>query len=363
MGEIELNIGPVHPATHGVLRLKARVEKDTVLGGDVEIGYLHRAMEKIAEQRLFNSFFPNVDKLEYVSALNWEILYASVLEKALGIDIPPRAKYIRVILAEIQRIMSHLIFIGAFGQDLGNITVFTWALRERELLMDIVEKISGGRLAPMYLRVGGTEYDLPEGFDSMILPVLDRLEEKVNKDYKAVTYENSLFKMRTKGVGVLTRDTVKKYGITGPNMRASGIERDLRRSEPYFVYDSLDFDIPVEDAGDSYARFMVRIREIQESIKILRQAVRALPKGNYINKQPWMFKIPPTEAFVRQECPRGEGAMFLVTDGGMKAYRLKIRSPSFYTVQAMPEIIKGARVADLFTIIASLDPVMGEVDR
>ena len=229
--------------------------------------------------------------------------------------------------------------------------------------MDIVEEISGGRLAPMYLRVGGTYFDLPPNFDQMILPVLDKIESKIKKEYRSLSYENNFFTMRTKGIGVLTKDMIKRYGITGPNMRASGIARDLRRVSPYLIYDSIDFDIPVLDNGDVYDRFMLRIMEILESIKIIRQAVKSLPKGEYLSKQPWIFKIPANEVFIRQECTKGEGAMFLVTNDDTKAYRLKIRSPSFYSLQALSELVRGVKVADLYPIIASLDPVMGEIDR
>ena len=360
---IELNIGPVHPATHGVLKLVADIEADTVKNAEVEIGFLHRGKEKTAELRYFNSYFPIVDKLDYVGALNWEILWASTVEKAMNIEINERAKYIRTIMAEMQRIMSHLVYVGAFGQDLGNLTFFVWALRERELLMDIVEEISGGRLAPMYNRVGGVFYDFTDGIVEKIDSALSRIEEKVKKEYKAMTYENSLFMMRSKGIGIMSQKIIKDNGVTGPNMRAGGIKRDLRKDEPYLAYDKVDFDIITEEESDVYARFMVRIREILESIKIIRQLLKSIPEGDVKISTPWIMKVPPGYTFVRHEMSKGEGAMFLVTDGGLKPYRLKIRSPSFYSLQALPLILEGCKVADAFAITASIDPVMGEVDR
>ncbi len=358
-----MNIGPVHPAMHGVLKLILDVEGDTVVKAEPEIGFLHRASEKIAEMRYFSNYYPIMDKLDYVSALNMEILYASTVEKAAGITISERATYMRTIMAEIQRIMSHLIFIGSFGEDFGNLTGFIWALRERELLMTIVEKISGGRLAPMYMCNGGMFYDFPEGIDKEILEVLDKIENKVKHEYSAVFTKNQIFLSRTKGVGIMTKDMIKRYGITGPIARASGINRDLRKVSPYLAYDKVDFDIPVEENGDTYSRFIVRLNEILESIKIIRQCLKQLPAGNYKTAVPWIIRIPKKDTFVKQESSRGEMGIFLVTDGSDKPYRLKLRSPTFFVIRALEELLVNVKVADAFVIVASIDPVMGEVDR
>lgn len=356
-------MGPVHPATHGVLKIVLDVEGDTIKKARTEIGFLHRGKEKIAELRQSASYYPIVDKLDYLSGLQMEILFASTLEKAANIEIPPRAVWIRTIMAEIQRMMSHLAFIGFFGIDLGNITGFIWGLRERELLMDVVEKVSGGRLAPMYLRTGGVFYDLPEGFAEALNPALDKIENKLDRDYRALFTENELFFKRTKGIAVMDKKMVVKYGVTGPNARASGMKNDLRKDEPYLAYDKVDFNVVVEDAGDSYARFMLRVNEIKESIKIIRQCLKMLPQGPVAAKVPWLVKLPPAYTFVRQECSRGQTAMYMVTDGSIKPYRLKIRSPSFFSVRAMEELLEGVRVADSVAVIAGMDPVMGEVDR
>ncbi len=360
---IRLNVGPVHPATHGVLKVVVDIEGDTVNKAQVEMGFLHRGKEKMAEVRYFSNYYPIVDKLDYVSAINMEVLYASLVEKAAGIEIPPRAVYIRTIMAEIQRIMSHLVYIGSIGEDLGNITGMFWALRERELLMDLVEEVSGGRLAPMYMTTGGSFYDLPQHFDEKAEKALVRVETKINKDYNSMFTKNQLFLMRTKGVGVLDRYMVKKYGITGPNMRAAGIDRDLRKSEPYLAYDKVDFDVVTGEDGDANSRFMVRVGEILQSIRIVRQCLRDLPEGPYVTKTPWLMKIPDKRTFVRQETPRGEMAMYMITNGGTQPYRLKIRSPTFFALRALEEILVGVKVADIVVTIASLDPVMGEVDR
>jgi NADH-quinone oxidoreductase subunit D len=358
-----LNIGPVHPATHGVLRLIADLEGDTIENIKVDIGFLHRGKEKLAEMRYFSNYYPIVDKLDYVSALQMEILFGSVVEKAAGITLPPRAVYIRMIMAEIQRIMSHLVFIGSFGMDVGNYTGFIWAFREREELMTIVESVSGGRLAPMYICNGGTFYDLPENFNQALTPVLDDIEKKINKDYRALFNDNNIFVMRTKGVGVINKSTVIENGITGPNMRAAGIKRDLRRDEPYLAYESMDFEIPTEESGDSYSRFIIRIKEIIESIKIIRQALKNIPTGPYKTSVPWLLKIPEKQTFVRQEVSKGEMAMYMVTNGGLTPYRLKIRSPTFFSLKMLEKILKGSKIADIVAVVASLDPVMGEVDR
>ncbi len=356
-------MGPVHPSTHGVLKVVVDIEGDTIKKAVTEIGFLHRGKEKLAEIRYFSNYYPIVDKLDYLSALSMETLYASLIEKAADIKIPERAVYLRTIFVEIQRIMSHLLFIGAFGQDVGNITGLIWGLRERELLMTLVEEVSGGRLAPMYMTNGGMFYDVPKDFGDKLVDILDKIEKKLEKDYVAMFQNNELFKIRTKGVGVIDSQTVKRLGITGPNMRASGITRDLRKDQPYLAYDKLEFDIASEKEGDSYARFMVRVEEVFQSIKIIKQALRLLPDGPVVTKTPWLLKIPPKYTFVRHETPRGEMSFYLVTDGSEKAYRLKIRSPTFFSIRALEEVLVGSKVADAVVIIASIDPVMGEVDR
>ncbi len=360
---VRMNIGPVHPGTHGVLKIVADVEGDTIVKAQPEIGFLHRACEKIAESRYFSNYYPIMDKLDYVSALNMEILYASTVEKAANIEIPDRVVYMRTIMAELQRIMSHLIFIGSFGEDVGNVTGFIWALRERELLMDIIEKISGGRLAPMYICNGGMFYDFPDGIDKEIMQVLSVIENKVNHEYTAMFTKNQIFISRTKGIGIITKDMIKKYGITGPIARASGIQRDLRKVSPYLAYDKVDFDVPVEDAGDTYSRFIVRVKEVLESIKIIRQCIHDLPSGPYKTPVPWVVRIPKKDTFVKQESSRGEMGIFLVTDGTDKPYRLKLRSPTFFAIRALEELLPNSKVADAIIIVASIDPVMGEVDR
>ncbi len=360
---IEINIGPVHPSTHGVLKFVVNIEGDAVIKASPEIGFVHRGVEKMAEGRPYLRFLPVVDKLDYVSALNWEVMYVMLLEKAANINVPPRAVYIRTIMCELQRIMSHLLFIGHTGEDLGNTTLFMWGFRERELLMDVTEKISGGRLAPMYMITGGTFYDFPADISDFLLPKLDIIEKRIRNDYKALSYENEMFKARTVGVGILDRSMAAKYGITGPNLRAAGVKSDLRKDEPYLAYDKLDFDVVNENGSDAYARFMVRVNAIFESIKIIKQALKALPDGPCRTKTAWFFNIPPSYTFVRQETPRGEGAMYLVSDGTQNPYRLKIRSPCLYSIQALEELFNGHRVADIAAILGSLDPTPGEIDR
>ncbi len=360
---IEINIGPVHPSTHGVLKFVVNIEGDNVKKAVPEIGFVHRGVEKIAEGRPYLRFLPVIDKLDYVAALNWEVMYAMLLEKAANMSVTPRAVYIRTIMCELQRIMSHLLFIGHTGEDLGNTTLFMWGFRERELLMDVTEKISGGRLAPVYMITGGTFYDLPADISDYLLPRLDLIEKRLKNEYKAMSYENEMFKARTVGVGMLDYNMAKEYGITGPNLRATGVKNDLRKDEPYLAYDKLDFDAISENGCDTYSRFMVRVNEIFESIKIIKQALKDIPPGASRTKTAWFFNVPASYTFIRQETPRGEGAMYLVSDGTQNPYRLKIRSPCLYSVQAFERIFNGGRVADIAAIIGSLDPTPGEVDR
>lgn len=361
--KITINMGPVHPSTHGVLKFVIDIEEDTISKVVPEIGFVHRGVEKMAEMKYYNSFMPIADKLDYIAALNWEVLYASVVEKALGVMITPRTAYIRTIMCEIQRIMSHLLFIAHAAEDLGNTTLFMWGFRERELLMDITEEISGGRLAPMYISIGGVYYDFPEDLPAKLSRVLDIIEHRVKNEYRALSYENDLFIMRTKGVGIIDKKFGIAHALTGPNIRASGVARDLRKDDPYLVYDKIDFDVVTEKDGDAYSRFMVRVNEILESIKIIRQALKDMPAGEVKVKVPWIFKIPPSYTFTRQETPRGEAAMYLVTNDDQKPYRLKIRAPSFYTIEAIRHVLVGSKVADFVAILGGLDPTPGEVDR
>ncbi|MCW1292954.1 MAG: NADH-quinone oxidoreductase subunit D [Candidatus Parvarchaeota archaeon] len=363
MNGFEINVGPAHPSTHGVLKFKLTIEGDTIKKAEAEIGFLHRGKEKAAEDVTYMSYLPFVDKIEYVSALNMELLYSSLIEKALNIQISERAKYIRTIMAEFGRIMNHLVFLAAFGEDLGLISEFFWALRERELLMDIIEEISGGRLAPVYIRPGGVFFDFKEGIENKIIEAMEKLEYKIKEVHEYAIIKNSIFKARTKGVGILKKEDAINLGVTGPNARASGINRDYRKLNPYLIYDKLDFKVPVFDEGDAYARCLVRMEEIKESIKIIKEATKNIPKGDYLIKMPWIIKIPPTYTIEIQETPRGEIGMILVSDGSERAYRLKIRSASFFAIKAMEKILEGEKIANFYPILASLDPVMGEIDR
>ncbi|MEM3829990.1 MAG: hypothetical protein QXP36_12385, partial [Conexivisphaerales archaeon] len=277
METFEINVGPAHPSTHGVLKFNLEIEGDTIKKAHAEIGFLHRGKEKAAEEVTYMSYIPFVDKVEYVSALNMELLYSSLIEKALNIELNDRIKYIRTIMAEIGRIMNHLVFLAAFGEDLGLLSELFWALRERELLMDLVEEISGGRLAPVYIRPGGLFFDFKEGIENKILDTVDKLDYKIRSLHEYSVARNPIFKARIKGVGILSKEDVYALSVTGPNARASGISRDYRRINPYLIYDRLDFNVPVFDEGDAYARFMVRFEEIKESIKIIRQSSKQIP--------------------------------------------------------------------------------------
>jgi len=362
-----LNMGPHHPSTHGVLRFILRTDGEVIHLCRPDIGYLHRGLEKIAEQLPYAQFMPYTDRLDYLAAMNCNLGYAITVEQAADIEVPPRAEYIRVLVAELNRIISHLISVGTFAMDIGAVTPFTHTIREREWVNDLFEELCGARLTYNYIRFGGVAFDLPHGFFDRLNQFLDYFEPRLNQ-YNRFISKNKIFKERLVGVAVINPQQALDYALVGPNLRASGIDWDLRRDEPYSVYGDLEFDVPVGTSefgvlGDCYARYWVRIWEMEQSVRILRQCIAKMPEGPYLNKSKRKLKVEPGEIYVRTEAPRGELGFYLISQGGIRPHRLKIRTGSFSAMSIVEELGSGLMVADLVALIASLDVVAPEVDR
>lgn len=360
--EFEVNMGPQHPSTHGVLRLKLRMDSEYIVDAEPYIGYLHRAIEKICENRTYAQCIPMLDRFEYVTAMAAEEVFCLATERIAELEVPERAEYLRIIALELNRIASHLIFLGTFSLDLGAITPFLYCLRERETIMDLFEMTCGQRLTYNYIRVGGVSHDIPEEFIPLARKFVDTFQHRVD-DYEAILTDNPIFLARTKDVGVVDRDTAIKWAASGPVLRASGVDWDLRRDDPYSIYDRFDYEIPVGTKGDTWDRYWVRIQELRQSNEIVRQALDELPEGDIRAKVKANFKPQEGEAYARIENARGEMGCYIISDGSDKPYRVKLRGGSFPHTQMIPEIAKGLMIADLVATFASLDVILPEVDR
>ena len=382
-----LNMGPSHPATHGVLRIVLELDGETITKAIPDVGYLHRGSEKIAEAMQYNQFVPYTDRLDYLAPLANNVAYALAVEKLMGWELPPRGKAIRVICCEMARISSHLLGLGCFAMDTGAMTVFLYTMAEREKVYNLCELLTGARLTTSYTRVGGQIRDLPEGFLPQLSKFLDEVAPVVD-EIDALITRNRIFVDRTKDIGVITRQMAIDYGMTGPNLRGSGVDHDLRKRQPYLDYERYDFDIPIGSVGDSYDRYYVRLEEIRQSIKILRQAIQKLPGGPVNVADPKNFRAhkpevltkmeelinhfilhtegvdaPPGEVYFAAENPKGELGFYINSLGGGTPHRLKVRSPSFCNLSILPEILKDHLIGDVPAILGSLDFVMGECDR
>ena len=359
----EVSFGPQHPSTHGVLRLQLTLDGEVVVDCVPHIGYLHRDFEKICENRTYTQIIPYTDRLDYLGAMNNNFGYCLTVEKLLGAVIPERAEYIRVIIAELNRIASHLLAVGTFAQDLGAFgTPLLYCFRERERILDIFEQVCGARLTYNYYRIGGLSADIPEGFQQKVKDFINYLKPKLKEYDDLITY-NVILLVRTKGIGVLTKEKALNYAITGPNLRASGVAFDLRKEEPYSIYPRFEFEVPTAVSGDSWDRFKLRMEEITQSLRIIEQAIDNIPQGDWTAKLPKMLKVPAGEIYFRSESPRGELGFYLISDGSTKPYRLKCRAPSFCNLAVIPELVRGMKVADVIAILGSLDIVLGEIDR
>ncbi len=360
--ELIINMGPQHPATHGVLRVILKLDGEKVLGTECVIGYLHRGVEKIAENRTYTMFNPYVDRMDYCAAVSNGMGYCEAVEKLMNVEAPPRAQYIRVILTELQRIASHQLWLGTHALDIGAMTPLFYTFRDREEILKIFEKYCGARLTTHAFRIGGCQYEIYEGFEKEVLDYCDFVLPKID-EYEELLTTNRIWMERTKGVGVLTGPECIALGATGPVLRGSGVKWDLRKAQPYAAYDKFEFDIPTGKNGDTYDRYLVRIEEMRQSVRILRQAASGIPEGPITAKVPKVLRPPAGEVYHSIEAPKGELGYFIVSDGSTQPYRVRVRPPSFVNLQALDKMVRGWLVADVVAVIGTLDIVLGEVDR
>jgi NADH-quinone oxidoreductase subunit D len=383
-----VNMGPQHPSTHGVLRLVLELDGETVLSAAPTIGYLHTGIEKTAEQKKWQQVIPLVERMDYLSAQSNSMAFCMSAEKLLGLEIPPRVGDIRVLLAELQRINSHLVWLGTHGMEIGAVSVMLYCFRERELLLNINELLAGFRMFPSYIRVGGLREDLPRGFHAAVQGFLERFPPKLD-EYEDLLTKNEIYLQRAQGVGVISKADAIAYSLVGPIARASGVDYDVRTYFPYLGYETYDFAVPTQTRGDVYARYQVRIAEMRESVKICRQALqRITPTGAFAVSDPRItpppkdrvytemealiqhfliysqgFTVPKGDAYVPVEGPRGEQGFYVVSDGTNRPWRVKSRPPSLLACQALERMIVGGLIADVIAVIGSIDVVMGDVDR
>lgn len=360
--EIVINMGPQHPSTHGVLRVILKLDGEKVLGSECVIGYLHRGVEKIAENRTYVQFAPYVDRMDYVAAVSNGLGYCEAVEKLLGVEAPPRAKYVRTILTELNRIASHLLWLGTHALDLGAITPLFYTLREREEILKIFEAYCGARLTTHAFRIGGLQYELYDGFEEQVKAFCDSFPGRID-EYETLLTHNRIWLERTKGVGVLKAEEAIDLGVTGPMLRASGVKWDIRKAKPYAAYEELEFDIPTGTNGDTYDRYLVRMEEMRQALRIIQQAVSRIPSGPIVGKVPKVLKPPVGEVYHSIEAPKGELGYFVVSDGSTQPYRVRVRPPSFVNLQSLDRMVRGHLVADVVAIIGTIDIVLGEVDR
>lgn len=382
-----INMGPQHPSTHGVLRLVLELDGEIVVKITPHIGYLHRGVEKLAEHKTYHQFITLTDRLDYLAPMSNNLGYVLGVEKLLDLEIPKRAQYIRVLLCELTRISSHLLWLATHALDIGAMTVFFYCFREREAIYDIFELVAGARMNLSYVRIGGVARDLPDGFTEKVREFINIFPDKI-RDYETLLTKNKIWMLRTQNVGVLSAKDAIDLGLSGPSLRASGIKWDIRKSEPYSCYDEMDFIVPTGENGDVYDRYICRIEEMRQSNEIVRQALDNMPAGKYYADAPDVF-LPPKqelkssmeslihhfkivtecirppigEIYVSIEAPKGELGYYIVSDGTKNPYRIKIRPPSFVNMESLQKMAEGHLIADVVAIIGSLDIVLGEIDR
>ena len=382
-----LNMGPHHPSTHGVLRLILELDGETVVRCSPDIGYLHTGIEKTAEGKTYSQAITLTDRIDYLCPLTNNLCYVLAVEKLLGLEVPPRAQWLRVLLNELTRLNSHLVWLGTHALDIGAASVFLYCFREREELLSIFEMASGQRMMTSYFRVGGVALPPPLGFFERVRKFLSYFPDRID-EYEALLTENRIWIGRTRGVGYISGEDAIALGVTGPTLRACGVAWDLRKSNPYTSYDKFQFQVPVRTEGDVYARYLVRLEEMRESVKIVRQALEGLPEGPTMAEVPHVvlperekmktemealiyhfkivtegFRVPPGEVYQAVESPRGMMAYYIVSDGTSQPYRMYVRAPSFANLRALPKMVEGRLIADVVASIASIDIVLGEIDR
>ena len=360
--DMMLNMGPQHPSTHGVFRLVLWVDGERIVRAEPHIGYLHRGSEKLCEGEQYHQIITLFDRLDYVANLNCELAFCIATEKLMGLEIPERAQYIRVILSELNRIASHMLFYGVYGLDVGAMTPILYGFRERERVQSLFEAVTGARMMHHYFWIGGVKEDLPGDFGARMAALTEELKRGIEECDQLLS-SNEMFLARTKGIGVIDGPDAIDYGVTGPMLRAAGVLEDVRISEPYSIYDRFDFGIPVGTYGDCWDRYYVRMEEMRQSLAIIEQAMKQMEPGPVMAKVRRIARPPRGEVYVRTESPRGDFAVFLVSDGGDKPYRVKVRAPSFANLQAITHLLRDAYIADAVVILGSIDIILGEVDR
>lgn len=386
--EIVLNMGPQHPSTHGVLRVLLKLDGERIVHAECEIGYLHTGMEKLAEYKKYNHVITITDRMDYLNSTGNNLGFVLAVEKMLQLDIPPRAQVIRVMLTELQRIASHSVWIATHGLEIGAMTLFFYGFRVREAVLQLIEAVCGGRMMPSYFRVGGLARDIPDGWTQRVRDFCDDFETQALVEFNTLLTENPIFRKRTEGIGIISAEDAIQWGMSGPCLRGSGVAHDIRRAHPYSGYETYDFDIPTRPEGDVWARYLVRVEEMRQSLRIVRQAVDKLPSGPVKADAPRVvlpdrhkmktqmdaliyhfllvsdgFPVPAGEVYQPIESARGELGFYIVSDGGPKPYRMHVRAPSFANLQALPKLVEGHLIADVVAIIGSIDIVLGDIDR
>ncbi len=360
--EYFLNMGPQHPSTHGVLKLVVRLDGETVVEVVPHLGFIHRAIEKMGENETFVQYLHLTDRMDYLSSHINNLCVCLAIEKAMNIGVPERGEYIRVIVSELQRIQSHLLWWGAFGMDLGAVSAFLYGFKEREKITALFEELCGARLTMNYFRPGGSTADLPEGFIAKVQALLEELKFSFD-EFEVLLTKNPIIRERTVGVGAMSRDRAVNYGCSGPVGRASGINFDVRKHDTYGIYDRFEFDVPLGKNGDCYDRYMVRMEEMRQSVRILEQAIKGIPEGQYRSKEKASYKVPAGSYFSNVETARGMFCTYMVSENSFKPYRIKSRSPGLSNLSALGEMARGGKIADLVAILSTLDLIIPDIDR
>lgn len=359
--ELLMNIGPQHPSTHGVLRVVVKVDGEIITAADPVVGYLHRGTEKLAEDLQYTQIIPYTDRMDYLASMVNNHSICLAVERAMDLEVPERAEHLRVIVAELQRLVSHLVFLGTYLLDLGAMTPFLYAFADRERIIDLFNRLCGARLTYNYMRVGGVKWDTPDGWLDELREFIPYMRSQIDMFHELVT-GNEIFLQRVKGIGKFDTETAINYSMSGINLRSTGFKWDLRKNKPYSIYDRFDFDVVVGENGDCYDRYMCHMREMIESLKIVEQAVQQIPDGPVLGKVPKILRVPAGEYYSAVEGVRGELGVYIVSEGKDKPYRLKFRRPSFVNLQLLPKLLVGQSMANLIAILGAVDIVLGEVD-